>query len=232
MRVNNTTGIYKILCKISGNFYIGSSSVSIEGRWRTHVWYLKRNKHHSPALQNAWNKHGEMNFEFIILEKCDPDSCIEREQYYINNLNPEYNCSKFAGSTRGIPATEKQRETARKVHKGNKYNLGRKQSRELVERRLLSRKLSGKNKPMLNKKHSEETKRKFSLARNGVKRNRNLNYKRTPVECLNLQVCFLSISDAVFYIKNEYNIILYNSNIHMNINGTIKQTKGFIFKKI
>lgn len=36
-----------------------------------------------------------------ILEYCDVDKTINREQYYIDNLKPEYNLLVKAGSTSG-----------------------------------------------------------------------------------------------------------------------------------
>jgi hypothetical protein len=39
-------------------------------------------------LQNAWNKYGEDNFYFSVLELVpDKDKLIEREQYWIDKLN-------------------------------------------------------------------------------------------------------------------------------------------------
>ena len=40
-------------------------------------------------------------FMLEILEYCDPDMVIEREQYYIDTLKPEYNILKTAGSLKG-----------------------------------------------------------------------------------------------------------------------------------
>lgn len=44
-------------------------------------------------------KYGYSNFKLEILEYCDLSDVIKREQYYINNLNPEYNILKLAGSS-------------------------------------------------------------------------------------------------------------------------------------
>lgn len=42
----------------------------------------------------------------MILEYCTPEKCIEREQYYFDKLNPEYNVLKIAGSSFGYKHTE------------------------------------------------------------------------------------------------------------------------------
>jgi hypothetical protein len=38
-----------------------------------------------------WNKYGERNFNFRILEFCQIRDLDEREQYWIDTLNPECN---------------------------------------------------------------------------------------------------------------------------------------------
>ena len=58
-------GIYKILNKIDGKFYLGSSK-DIEHRWIDHIRELRKNNHHNDYLQHAWNK-----YRIIILENKD-----------------------------------------------------------------------------------------------------------------------------------------------------------------
>lgn len=48
-----------------------------------------------------------------ILEYCEPENVIEREQYYLDTLKPEYNILKIAGSTLGYTHTEETREKLR-----------------------------------------------------------------------------------------------------------------------
>ncbi len=71
---------------ISGKCYIGSTVMTFEKRKNHHVWHLRENKHKNVHFQNAWNKHGEENFEYFILEKCEKNKCLEREQYYLDTL--------------------------------------------------------------------------------------------------------------------------------------------------
>jgi group I intron endonuclease len=85
------TGVYKILNKIKGDFYIGSARHSFSKRKSAHFCQLKQNKHDNSKLQRAVNKYGLENFEFQILEECQPNLCLEREQYYIDILTPFYN---------------------------------------------------------------------------------------------------------------------------------------------
>lgn len=65
-----TSGIYKITCKPTRKCYVGSS-IEIETRFGAHKSRLKQNKHWNPYLQYAWNKYGEKNFDWQILEIVD-----------------------------------------------------------------------------------------------------------------------------------------------------------------
>ena len=61
------SGIYKILNNINGKIYIGSTK-NFNKRWVTHKYLLRLNKHENKHLQYAWNKYGEVHFEFIKVE--------------------------------------------------------------------------------------------------------------------------------------------------------------------
>jgi group I intron endonuclease len=59
---------------------------------------LKRGRSH---IYNAILKHGYSNFSLEILEYCDKEKCIEREDYYLSSLSHEYNILEKAGSRLG-----------------------------------------------------------------------------------------------------------------------------------
>lgn len=90
------SGIYSISNTINGKLYVGSTN-NISVRWNKHRALLRHNKHQNTHLQSAWNKYGEESFEFSIIEECSIESLIEREQYFIDKLGPEYNQTKVAG---------------------------------------------------------------------------------------------------------------------------------------
>jgi group I intron endonuclease len=77
------TGIYLIVNKVNNKVYVGKA-INLKDRWRVHKWNLERNKHVNNYLQNAWNKYGEPNFQFEILEECEKEKLIEREQYWMD----------------------------------------------------------------------------------------------------------------------------------------------------
>lgn len=79
------TGVYGLINKIDQKIYVGSSSVNLNRRLNAHLRQLLAGIHKSTHLQNAVNKVGfAKNFEIVILEVCESEKCIEREQYWID----------------------------------------------------------------------------------------------------------------------------------------------------
>lgn len=76
-------GIYKIINKKNGKFYVGSSR-DVRGRWHVHKYLLINNKHHSIHLQRAWKKYGKNNFEFILVKECSEEDLLSLEQTYLD----------------------------------------------------------------------------------------------------------------------------------------------------
>lgn len=115
------SGIYKILNKINNKLYVGSA-VNINNRWYLHKSRLKNKKHDNQYLQNAWDKYGESNFLFEVIEFCEREVLIEREQKYIDlykswDRKSGYNIAKIAGNTTGCFHTE---ETKKLIKENNK----------------------------------------------------------------------------------------------------------------
>jgi len=119
------TGDYQIKNLVNDKVYIGSASRVIKhrcsygfaGRFSKHLSMLKNNKHHSKYLQNAWNKYGEKNFKFEILAECPSEYCLKLEQWFIDNLKPEYNMNPNASSCLGRKLTK---EHKLKISLGNR----------------------------------------------------------------------------------------------------------------
>lgn len=110
--------IYKILNKITNECYIGSA-LNFDKRKYYHLYDLKHQKHHSPILQNSWNKYGEDVFLFKVIEEVKNNSdLIIREQFWIDKLNPKYNISKTAGSPLGIKHNLQSRMNMSNAHRG------------------------------------------------------------------------------------------------------------------
>lgn len=113
-------GIYRIVNKIDGKVYIGSS-LSITKRQYKHFWLLRNDKHDNNHLQNSFNKFGESNFTFEILEFCSPTDLIERENYHIKYFKSDsqefgYNLATVNEFRRNTYNTEVKKKLS-------KYNL-------------------------------------------------------------------------------------------------------------
>lgn len=89
----NISCVYKIYSRINKKTYIGSTK-NFEQRKKVHLTDLRLNKHHNHKIQKDYNKFGENNFEFIIIELTN--DLLLREQYYIDNTKKLYNITKSA----------------------------------------------------------------------------------------------------------------------------------------
>lgn len=95
----SSSGIYLIRNTHNKKVYIGSalniykrifgaSSIS-------HIKALRAGKHINNKLQNAWNKYGEIAFEYEVLELCNKEDLLIREQCYLDTLVFAYDPKKF-----------------------------------------------------------------------------------------------------------------------------------------
>lgn len=79
-------GIYLITNKINGHCYVGQS-IDIKRRWRDH----RKSIEQDAPLYLAFRKYGIDNFEFSVLEECQPEELNDKEIYYIEKFNSYYN---------------------------------------------------------------------------------------------------------------------------------------------
>lgn len=165
------SGIYEILNISTKKIYIGSA-VNITNRWSAHLCLLKKGNHHSKKLQNSWNKHGELSFSFRIIEYAARSSLIEREQFWIDKLNPWFNVLPTAGSPLGHKLSDKTKEKISIKAKGRKASL---ETRKLLsalrigckhsEATRLKISASGRLRPLA----TQETREKLRIAKIGKK---------------------------------------------------------------
>lgn len=162
-------GIYKITNLVTGQIYIGSSS-NVYNRIHTHKKCLRKNTHENKRLQNSWNKYNEDSFVFELVEECEIDKIIEREQYYIDSLNPFYNICRVAGSCIGVKHTEETRKRMSDSKKGKPSpRKGTKHTEESLKR--MSEVKKGIPSARKGTKCSEESKKK--MRESAKKRDRN-----------------------------------------------------------
>lgn len=87
MSKEKISGIYCIKNLINHKKYIGQSC-NIKKRLSEHRRRLNcKDSHENRHLQRAWDKYGEENFSFSIIEYCDKCYLDEREIYWINYYN-------------------------------------------------------------------------------------------------------------------------------------------------
>lgn len=179
--IRNRPGIYCFVNATNGNTYVGSAK-NLRIRLKGHYLGTRSNL----ILQKAISKYGISQFYFVVLEYCEIEDLIKREQYYIDQLNPIYNILKVAGSSLGYRHTEEYKELFSgekhpffgKTHTESTKNqiresmLGSTRSEEVKKKisdSLKSKDLSGTNNPFFGKTHTDETLKKMSEANSGTK---------------------------------------------------------------
>ncbi len=178
-----TSGIYRILCTITGKQYIGSS-INLRSRWNDHRSQLRRDAHPNQLLQYAWNKYGSDAFIFEVIELVLIPFLLEREQYWLDKIKPfaprkGFNIARSAqafhlGLTHTPEAIAKM--SAARLGKPS-TNLGKKASPATLEKQRLSHL---EQVPYnYGKKLSLEHCEKLRIAKLGKPGNR-LGYKASP----------------------------------------------------
>ena len=161
-KYKNQCGIYQLT--INNKNYIGSAK-NIGIRLSKHLLDLERGNHHSIYLQRAWNKYQTINVE--IIEFCN--NLIEKEQYYLDELKPEYNLCSIAKNCLGINRTDEHKNKISQHHKDNK---------EYWEEIYKNRKL----------KHTQETKNKISEKSKGRIFSKETRFKLSKAKSLSEDV--------------------------------------------
>lgn len=87
--LKNHSGIYFISCIKTGYIYVGACN-GFQQRFYNHNYELN-NRGRCAALKQHADIYGKENLLFNLLELCDFDAIIDREQYYITLLKPELN---------------------------------------------------------------------------------------------------------------------------------------------
>lgn len=102
--LKNKSGIYQIRNLLDGKIYIGSATDFYSRKNYEHFYLLRKNKHVNCKLQRAFNKYGEDNFVFEIIEFIkDEDKLLECEQYWMDRFNvveDGYNIQPIAGKVK------------------------------------------------------------------------------------------------------------------------------------
>ena len=212
------SGIYCIENILDNKKYIGQSK-DVKNRWRKHIGELNNNKHCNSYLQNAWNKYGEMNFHFYVLEDCPSEELDNREKYWIAyfksiDRDSGYNL-KSGGQKGGSILSNESKEKLRKSVKEsyNDIDLRKLRSSDALKQWAnpeIKKKIIGENNGMYGKHHSEESRRKISEHIKGRK-----SYRRntTPVLCIETNKIYEDATEA-------------GKQLNIDSSGILKVCKG------
>lgn len=115
-------GIYCIENLINHKKYIGQSK-DVFKRISNHKNLLKNQKHHNEYLQRAWNKYGEENFAFNLLQRCEETDIDNLERHYIslyNTTNDENGYNLESGGNAGKKHSIKTIKKLLEIHQNEK----------------------------------------------------------------------------------------------------------------
>lgn len=118
------------------SYYVGST-VKMASRicsHRSHITYLGKYKNTgSPIFYRSVKKHGWFNFKFGVLEYIDLSNIteteqkrktlLEKEQYYLDSINPSLNVCKIADSPLGVKRNKMFSVNLSKSRKGKKLGI-------------------------------------------------------------------------------------------------------------
>lgn len=192
----NKSGIYGIRSLLDGKIYIGSA-YRIRQRFLEHRSRLERGVHHSPYLQRHASKYGVNVLDFWVIELCDIDILLDKEQFYINLFSPEFNGTTNVRRPRlGIkasdelrlrlsiaaknrkPVTEEFRKKMSNITKGRKLSEAQRLGSSMRQKgvkftnehcKSLSEAAKRRKKQCHTTPHTQEAKDKMSAARKGKK---------------------------------------------------------------
>lgn len=214
------SGIYCWTNIESNKKYVGSS-VDLYSRFTRYysIKYITRTSK-SSLICRALFKYGYSKFKLEILEYCDPSVLIEREQYYIDTLNPEYNILKVAGSLFGYKHTTESLQKMSEIAKNrSEETIAKLRTAALGKTYIHTVETKDKiREMMLGRKHSDETKEKLKI----IQRNR-IN---PPVKGTNVQVKDILTGETIIYdsLRNAGKGL--NSN-HRSIKNNLDNGKLF-----
>jgi len=195
----NKAGVYRWKNTGSGKTYIGSSQNLTK---RFYLYFNARGlavgSAKNMSISRALLKYGYSNFSLEILEYCEPNVTIEREQYYLDLCAGEYNILTTAGSLKGY---KHSLESMLKMRGKNHTD---------ESKALMSEAKIGINHPMFGKNTSEQTRVKISEA------------KGSAIKVTDLET---NVEENVFSIRKAAELLRVD---HSNLSKRFKGSNCFI----
>ncbi|HHZ02294.1 MAG TPA: GIY-YIG nuclease family protein [Tissierellia bacterium] len=222
-------GVYAIKNRTNNKMYIGQS-VNVRKRKSYHLWLLRTNNHFNPKLQSAFNKYGEENFEFVILEKCNKDELDDKEIKYINRyntINDGYNICEGGEGSLGRTLSEETKQKISNANTGRKQDEVAKKRKSEIMKELWKtaeyrKKMKQRPKPKpwnKGRRHTEEEKKHLSEKLKGrriteehkkklhelYKGEKSLTAKLTEQQVIEIRLRFLK-GEKQCDIKKDYQV--------------------------
>lgn len=138
MSIYKICGVYKIVCLVNNKAYIGQTINNFGDRRDSHFAKLRGNYHDNAELQSDWNKYGEENFKFEIIEEVSKQS-LEYLDSRENEIILEYKSKGLAyniSEGKGQRGCHLSKETKRKIGEKNRVNMTGKKASEETRRKM------------------------------------------------------------------------------------------------
>ena len=214
-------GIYIIKNKITGRQYVGST-IDSDTRWRRHRNSLDKEIHHSRYLNHAWKKYGAEAFEFLMVEEViDRRILIEREQWWLDNIDSLYNMNRKAYSCLGYKWTSEQLAKRVAAQSGDNHWSKKKKFTDEAKKRMSEAQknlyANGYVNPNKGKKLSQEVLDKIKQ-----------NVKKLPIDQFDKQGNYIktwpSAIEASRSLGKHYNCLIHC------LKGNRKHSQGYVWK--
>lgn len=244
--IPTSAGIYALYNKDTGMFYIGRS-VNLRKRLYSH-YTSDYSKSCGRKLANAKKKYSVDAFYFSVIETCDPSLIEEREQFYLDWLDPfddrGYNTQRESGSLVSFVMPETQRKklsiSLKEYHRNNvnafKGKTHSAESREKIRKGVRDEHGNLKSDKSRTKEWIEERRKQSTELGVGVRLQEwikeNGHPRSTRIVMIDINsgeelMCFPSAHTAAQYFGKSRSTAITN-----NLSGRSKSAYGFKWRKI
>ena len=163
-------GIYRI--DIGKHSYFGSAT-NLSQRKSRHIRDLRSGKHHSPYIQNVFNKYGEEEFRFNIVLICEKSDLLFYEQAFIDkHYSNEFNMNhcRIANSQLGLKRSEETKRRMSEAARGRKNPTLARMNKDPEHRAKISAGKKGRKFTEAHKKALSDAQRKRWLLKAPVRK--------------------------------------------------------------
>jgi len=202
-------GIYKITNKVNGKVYIGESN-NIYKRWQEHIDELNNNKHHSHKLQSDWNKYGEENFTFEILEELQ-----KLDKAYKTTMQLIYIEDKYIKQYNALTLGYNVEYTVKEILNGNKVIMSKK-----IDAKYLSNLIKNNGVVKESKQKKEKEVKEVKIQKPVIVYQSNKNKINGIRTCMSVVGEFIEEGYIIEFSKSKLYYILASKNILKHENNS------------